>query len=111
MNAVQARKLVESQIGNNWETTNHHGVDLRLALVDPLQITVIERSVRKGQLHDRLLKVWLVLIEMPETRSAYRIVLNDEGTTFGLASEGFPEDKHLVLCGWYGDFMTTFHGM
>ena len=30
---------------------------------------------------------------------------------FGLASEGFPSDKYLVLCGWDGDFLTTFRGM
>jgi hypothetical protein len=51
------------------------------------------------------------LVELPEAVRGYRIVLNDEGTSFGLASEGFADDKHLVLCGWYGDFMDAFHAM
>jgi hypothetical protein len=51
------------------------------------------------------------LIEKPETRTGYRIVLKDEEAMFGLVSEGLPNDEHLVLCGWYGDFLSTFQGM
>ena len=103
--------MVKFQIGDSWNASNLHGVNLRDALVSPQLITVVERNVRKGKIHDRLLKVWLVLIENPESGTGYRIVADKEGTTFGLASEGFPADEHLVLCGWYGDFMTTFQGM
>ena len=34
--------------------------------------------------------------------------MKENEQVFGLASEGFPEDEHLVLCGWYGYFMKTF---
>jgi hypothetical protein len=111
MNAQSVRKLVESQIGDSWSTTNHHGVDLRTAVVTPQKITVIERTVRNGKLRDHLVNVWLVLIENPELETGYRIVLRDTDKMFGLASEGFPGDERLVLCGWYGDFISTFEGM
>ena len=111
MNAQQVRKLIDSQIGDAWATTNHHGVDLRRALVTPQKITVNERTVRDGTVRDRLLNVWLVLVEKPETPTGYRIVLKDDEPLFGLASEGFPKDEHLVLCGWYGDFLSTFQAM
>src|SRR2546430_5326263 len=111
MNAEQINELVRSQIGDAWDTTNAHGVDLREALVPPKRITVIERLVRNGKIHDRLVDVWLVLIEQQKSASGYRIVASLDGSTFGLASEGFPSDRHFVLCGWDGDVFTTFEAM
>jgi hypothetical protein len=111
MDAKYVRNLVERQIDGAWDTTNHHGVDLRKALVSPQRITVIERLVRRGATRDRLVEVWLVLVEAPASGTGYRIVVALDGRMFGLASEGFPSDEHLVLCGWYGDFMTAFRGM
>ena len=93
------------------DTTNDHGVDLRKALVPPQRITVIEGLVRRGVTEDRLVEVWLVLVEAPGSGTGYRIVVSLDGSNFGLASEGFPFDEHLVLCGWHGDFMTAFRGM
>jgi hypothetical protein len=111
MNAEEVEKLVRSQIGEAWDVTNAHGVDLRETLVAPSPITVVERSIRNGRPHDCLVDAWLVLIEDPKAGTEYRIVATPDGTMFGLASEGFPSDSHLVLCGWYGDFLTTFRGM
>lgn len=104
-------KLVEDAIGDDWAVTNHHHVDLRRALVKPRKITVIEHTVRNGKLRDQTVVVWLVLVERPDQEEGYRIVMKENEALFGLASEGFSEDEHLVLCGWYGDFMTTFQGM
>ena len=111
MNSEEVRTLIENEIGDDWAVTNHHLVDLRRALVQPRKITVIERSVRNGKFRDRTLIVWLVLVEGPEIEDGYRIVMKENEPVFGLASRGFPKDKDLVLCGWYGDFMTTFLGM
>jgi hypothetical protein len=111
MNALCIQNVVHSQIGNAWDETNGHGVDLRQSMVTPTLISIIERQVRNGRIEDKIIKAWLVLIEEPKTQVGYRIVASSEGETFGLASEGFPGDKHLVLCGWYGDFMTAFRGM
>jgi hypothetical protein len=111
MNAERIKELVNSQIGDRWDTKNDHGVVLRETLVPPEQITVIERLVRNSKPHDRLVDVWVVLIEEPKSGSGYRIVAALDGGKFGLASGGFPSDGHLVLCGWYGDFLTTFRAM
>jgi hypothetical protein len=111
MDAKYVRNLVERQIDGAWDTINHHGVDLRKALVPPQRITVIERLVRRGVTQDRLVEVWLVLVEASASGAGYRIVVALDGSMFGVASEGFPSDEHLVLCGWYGDFMTALGGM
>jgi hypothetical protein len=111
MQPRDVRKLVEDAIGDDWAVTNHHHVDLRRALVQPSKIAVIERTVRNGKVRDRTLAVWLVLVERADQEEGYRIVMKENEPVFGLASEGFPEDEHLVLCGWYGDFMTTFQSM
>lgn len=111
MNATEITELVRSQIQDAWDTTNLHHVDIRKALVSPRLIKVIQRLVKKGKIHDTLLDVWLILVENPASGTGYRIVAASDGSKFGLASEGFPTDAHLVLTGWYGDFLTTFHGM
>jgi hypothetical protein len=111
MQPRDVRKLVEDAIGDDSALTNHHHVDLRRALVQPCKITVIERTGRNDTVRDRTLAVWLVLVERPEPEEGYRIVMKENEPVFGLASEGFPEDEHLVLCRWYGDFVTTFQGM
>ncbi|MCC6739800.1 MAG: hypothetical protein IT452_12205 [Planctomycetia bacterium] len=111
MNAREIERLVHDAIGDSWEETNFHGVDLRKALVPPRLIKVIQRHVDRGTVRDEVTDAWLVLIEDPESGRGYRIVADADGRTFGLASEGSRTDPHLVLCGWYGDFWTAFKGM
>jgi hypothetical protein len=111
MDSEQISQLIRRQIGSAKHATNSHGVDIRKALVSPRLITVIERGVDKSQRKDRLREVWLVLVEDPDRGRGYRIVADKTGNSFGLATEGFPSDEHLVLVGWYGDFMTVFTGM
>jgi hypothetical protein len=112
MDSREVRKLVEDQIGNDWAVTNGQNVDLRRALIVPRQITVIDRQVKNGRVKDRLVSVWLVLLERrKDNLEGYRIVMREDEPVFGLASVGYPEDEHLILCGWYGDFLTALQGM
>jgi hypothetical protein len=111
MNADQIYQLVASEIGDAWETMNSHGVDLRKSLVRPQQVKVIQRLVVNGKIDDRLVDAWIVLFEDPDERAGYRIIASQDGRSFGLADEGFKMDEHLVLCGWYGDFLSTFRSM
>ena len=111
MNARQIDDLVKRQVGESWDATNAHGVDLRQAIQPAEPITIVERSVSGGAAHDRLIDVWLVLVEVPFSRAGYRIVAAKDGSRFGLASEGLAADAHLVLCGWHGDFMTALRAM
>ena len=111
MQASEIDRIVRFQIGDAWETCTRHGVDLRKTVVPATPAKVIERIVVDGQARDRLIDVWVVLVEDSERHAGYRIVASSDGGRFGLATEGFPGDQHLVLCGWYGDFLTTFRAM
>jgi len=71
---------------------------------------MILRSIRNGKFKDSYVSVWIVLQESP-VDEGYVIFYDDECNQFGLASSGFPDDQHLVICGYYGDFWTTFKGM
>lgn len=82
-----------------------------MPLVPPRLIKVIESLVHDGQTHDEVINAWLVLIEKPESGEGRRIVADADGRILGVASKGFARDEHLALCGWYGDFWTTFDGM
>jgi hypothetical protein len=111
MQASEIDRIVSSQIGDAWETGNLHGVNLRKAMAPATRAKVIERIVVDGQTRDRLIDVWVVLVEDLERHAGYRIVASSDGGLFGLATKGFPEDEHPVLCGWYGDFLTAFRAM
>lgn len=84
---------------------------LRQSLVEPRRTNVINRTVREGELRDSIASAWLVFEEDPVSGSGYKIVFDDEDGAFGLATRGFPQDAHLVMCGWYGDLLTAFVAM
>lgn len=111
MDAAHIRTLVESQISHAGGTIKRRGLDLRKALVLPQRITVIERFIQGDKAKDQLHNVWLVFVEDTEPNRGYRIVAAEDGSMFGLATEGFPTDKHLVLCAWYDDFMTALRAI
>ena len=110
MDAKQLRKAIEDEIANSDEGRNLHGLNPKTGLVDPQRITVIERLVKNSKTHDQLEDVWLVFLEGRSDGDGYRIVASLDGTEFGLATQGFPNDEPIVMCGWYGDFMSTFRG-
>jgi hypothetical protein len=55
------------------------------------------------------LNAWLVGQE--GTADDYKIVMREDGKQFGLASVGFPHDKHLILVGWYSSLLSAFLAM
>lgn len=110
MDAGDVSKLVVEQISGRWDETNSHRVNLRSAIVTPSRITMILRLVKNGIMKDSTVDVWIVLRELP-AGDGYIIFYDDARDQFGLASAGFPEDPHPVVCGYYGDFWTTFKGM
>ena len=103
-------RLVVDQIGDRWDQTNSHGINLRSALVTPSQTKMILQLVRNGKIKDSTVDVWIVLVERRDD-DGYIIFYDDEREEFGLASAGFADDQQLVICGYYGDFWTTFKGM
>jgi hypothetical protein len=105
----EVRALVRVQSTESLAAENDHGITLGDALITPRLISVIARHVKNGQVKDEDLKVWLVGQE--NRTDGYKIVLRDDGSQFGLASNGFPHDKVPILAGWYGDLLTTFLSM
>jgi len=67
------------------------------------------RHVIEGNIEDEVISAWLVGQE--DSNGGYKIVMRDDGLQFGLASNGFPSDKHPILCGWYGNLHSAFAAM
>jgi hypothetical protein len=109
MTSAEVRNLLRTQGFDEAKLTNDHGIALNDALVPPQRISIIQRTVQKGRLKDKLLSVWLIGQE--RFADGYRIVMREGGRVFGLASTGLPTDKHLVLVGWYGDLISAFMSM
>lgn len=82
---VRARVRIESD--GKFTTVNDHRMTLKDVLVTPQAICVISRHVENGCSYDESLNVWLVGKE--DRPDGYRIVLNEEGTRFGLVSSEF----------------------
>ena len=52
------------------------------------------------------------LLRARENRpDGYKLILRDDGSQFGQASDGFPDDKLPIVVGWYGSLLATFMGM
>ena len=111
MNGKELKERVIREIGDRWEESSLHGVVLKESLVDPVKITVIDRTVEDFKIKDVPFEAWLVLEEHPVTQDGYKIIASENGEDFGLAGIGIESDQHPILTGWYGDFWTTFKGM
>jgi len=110
MNSKEVQAYVNRQIGDQWAESNAHGVDLRGSLVTPHKTKVINRIVRDGKISDSVVEVWVVLEEV-KGGDGYTMFFDEKDGGFGLATKGFKCDPHPVICGYYGDFWTTFKGM
>jgi hypothetical protein len=109
MTLDEVRSLVHAQSIQSLSTTNEHRITLANALVPPKALTVIWRTTKNGRRKDEELHVWLVGQE--SSADGYKIIVRDDGQQFGLASSGFPSDKHLILVGWYGSLLSAFMSM
>jgi len=100
MKQSEISKIIEQEINGNWSLSNLHGVDLRKCLVEPVKQVFVD-SFNEG----KIIQLWLVLEEVPEDKSGYKIIF-DEGTRmFGLAT------SNGVLIGFHGTFIKTLESM
>jgi hypothetical protein len=107
MTAEQLVKIIEAEIAGDWDRTNDHGCDLRRCLVPP-RILEYYGCNRPSEPY-RILRMWLVLEEIPGTKDGYQVVYGEEAGMFGLASaEGV---NGATFFGYYGTFLQAFHGM
>ena len=104
MEAAEVSEIIEREIGGDWSLSNLHGVDLRRCLVKPTK-KVYKDSFREGE----KVELWLVLEEVPEDHSGYKIVFDERRRLFGLATKGL--DGADVLIGYYGSFVDTLEAM
>jgi hypothetical protein len=104
MTAADVRELVHGQIGNNWDRSNLHKVNLQRCLVEPpRRMTFLDASDEKP------VDAWLVLHEDPKSELGYAVVYDEESGEFGLAQ--FATGYEPCLIGIYGDFFTTLEAM
>lgn len=104
MEASEVSKIIEHEINGNWTLSNAHGVNLKRCLLTPTK-QIYEDSFNQNV----TLELWLVLEEIPEDRSGYKIVFDEKSGMFGLATGGF--HKRDVFLGFYGTFLNTLQGM
>ena len=104
MNASEISKIIEREIDGDWSRSNAHGVDLKRCLVAPVKHTYRD-SFKEGE----TIELWLVLEEVPEDKSGYKIVFDEQTRMFGLATSGF--DQPDMFIGFYGTFLATLEGM
>ena len=105
MTAEGVRELIEREVAGDWSLTNLHGCELRRCLVLPVLQEYDDCRVVEPY---PVIRLWLVLEEVPDDRSGYKIVYGEEAGMFGLAVRGTGRD---VFIGYYGSFLDTYRGM
>lgn len=104
MDAPEISKLIQQEIDGASFISNAHGVDLRRCLVTPQKV-VYEDGSGSGTI-----ELWVVLEEVPEDQSGYKIVFDERTGSFGLAIKSSP-GRPGVLVGLYGSFLETLEAM
>lgn len=103
MMSDQVKKIVIEQIGDDWNHTNLHGINLRRCIVPPQRIVAVNAWDEQNA------EVWLVLLENPESRLGYGVVYHETSEEFGLVQ--FTEGHSPCLLGLYGSFFDALDGM
>ena len=103
MTEIEIQKMVAATIGDQWDRSNLHGVDLRRCLVPPKQVTAINAG------DETETPVWLVLLEAPDTRLGYAVAYHEESKQFGLVQ--LTKEYAPCLIGLYGGFFNTLEAM
>ena len=109
MTAEGVRELIDREVAGDWSLTNLHGCDLRRCLVPPVLREYDDCGAGRPLVEPySIIRLWLVLEELPEDQSGYKIVYGEEAGMFGLAVPGTSRD---VFIGYYGSFLDTYRGM
>jgi hypothetical protein len=109
MTAEGVRELIEREVAGDWSLTNLHGCDLRRCLVPPALREYDDCGWGRPLVKPYpVVRLWLVLEELPADRGGYKIVYGEETGMFGLAVPGSDRD---VFIGYYGTFRDTYRSM
>jgi hypothetical protein len=116
LTADNVLKKVEAEIGDNWDVSNAHSVDLRTCLVKPPVLFEYKNSFYQPDKQDHTnsmvssptLRLWLVLEEHPDTHKGYAIVYDEVANMYGLADA--PASGNTFIA-HYGTFLETLEAM
>ncbi len=103
MTSTEVRQLVEHAIGDQWNRSNLHHVDLRKSIIDPRSLQFVTAK------DEREVNAWLVLLEDPSTLLGYGVAYDEPTGQFGLVQ--FANGYEPCLLGLYGDFFDAFDAM
>ena len=105
MNSEDIAQIVLKEIGDDWNHSNHHGVELRKCLVQPQKMCFyLDTNSEKQE------EYWLVLEDIPEDGSGYKIVFDENTSMFGLATSDVKSNRNYFI-GLYGNFLETVDAM
>lgn len=102
-NAKEVTAIINAEIGENWNLSNAHGVDLHICILPP------EKKAFTDFTSGKVCELWLVLEEDPKGREGYKIVFDDTKGLFGLATTQI--DGPDLFLGLYGSFLETLESM
>jgi hypothetical protein len=111
MTPEEVRALIEDEIAGDWSRTNLHACDLRRCLVPPVLRDYDDCGTPLPTDPPRVVRLWLVLEEIPEERSGYQIVYSEQAGMFGLATTDISGSPRNVFLGCYGSFLETYASM
>jgi hypothetical protein len=103
MTSDDVHNLLLTEIGDQWDRSNLHGVDLRRCLMRPEVIVAVD-AVDESDV-----EVWLVLLNHPDTRLGYGVAYDEKSGKFGLLQ--FVEGYAPCLLGLYGGFLDALDAM
>jgi hypothetical protein len=107
--ANEIRQKIESIIGDDWDKSNAHGVDLRKCLlITPKLVRHDNTLERKSDAEPECRYLWVVLYEDHENEAGYSIVCDSAAENFGLAMR---DQSGPVFLGWYMGFWAVFDSM
>ena len=99
----QVRQLVEAAIGDQWQRSNLHRVDLRTCLIAPRKLTFVTAK------DEREVEAWLVLLENPKGTLGYGVAYDEQTQRFGLVQ--LAKGYEPCVLGLYGGFYDALDAM
>jgi hypothetical protein len=103
MTSREVRDLVEREIGDSWDRSNLHGIDLRTCLLEPRLTECLDPATGSR------VALWIVLSEVPGSDSCYGVAFDEQSSEFGLVV--FDPGAPPVLVGIHGGFLQAMEAM
>ena len=110
MTSSEVLERILREIDGNWSISNHHGVDLKESLLPTPVKTAFQDLSGPHADPSKVVDLWLVLEEIPNDGSGYKIVFDEERGKFGLATSD-ANNRLPAYLGPYGSFLDALASM